>query len=70
MIMDRFDDCELDNLVSRAETLLVYPRPDVETLAFNLARAIRQLRTEVVMLRRDLQIAHSLNDDLPIPELH
>lgn len=65
-----FDDRALDNLVSRAETLLVYPRPDVEVLAFNLAAAIRQLRAEVTMLRRDLQIANALNDDLPIPELH
>lgn len=65
-----FDDCALDNLVSRAETLLVYPRPDVEVLAFNLACAIRQLRAEIAMLRRDLQIANALNDDLPIPELH
>lgn len=69
-LMSHFDDRQLDTLVSRAETLLVCPRPDVEVLAWNLAAAIRQLRAEVVMLRRDLRIANALNDDLPIPELH
>lgn len=65
-----FDDRAIDNLVYSGETLLIEPRPDIEMLAFNLARAIRQLRAEVTMLRRDLQIANALSDDLPIPELH
>lgn len=69
-IASTFDDRALDNLVSRAETLLIYTRPDVEVLAWNLAAAIRQLRAEVTMLRRDLQITNALIDDLPIPELH
>ncbi len=48
-----FEPAELDSLVARAETLLCYPRPDVERLAWALARAIRQLRGEIVQLRNE-----------------
>ena len=70
MIETHFDDRQLDTLVSRAETLLVYPRPDVEVLAWNLAAAIRQLRAEVVMLRRDIQMILACDGEAPDVEIH
>lgn len=65
-----FDDRMLDTLVARADTLLIATRPDAETLAFALGQAIRQLRAENAMLRRDIEQALSLFDDAPLQELH
>lgn len=65
-----FDDRLLDTLVSRAETLLIATRPDAEMLAFTLGQAIRHLRAENAMLRRDIQNVLALVDDGLLQELH
>lgn len=67
-----FDGRMLDTLTARADTLLIATRPDAEMLAFTLGQAIRYLRAENAMLRRDIQNALSLFDDHlnPLQELH
>lgn len=65
-----FDDRMLDTLVARADTQLIHSRPDAEMLAFTLGQAIRYLRAENAMLRRDIQNALALFDDNLLQELH
>lgn len=45
---------EMDALIAQAETLLCYAHPEVEVMAFRLARAVRQLRAEKAEIRKDL----------------
>ncbi len=62
-----FEPEELDSLVTRAETLLCYSRPDVERLAWGLARAIRQLRAEIVQVKAQQAAAALIRAALTTP---
>lgn len=55
---------EMDALVAQAETLLCYAHPEVEIMAFRLARAVRQLRTENAEMLNDIHELIALMPEL------